>query len=127
MIGSLGDFINSQKVIDYTVNGVCSNCGECCTALLPVTYKELLTIKKYIKRYDITPKTTPRILKDTTLDLTCPFRSGSVCMIYDVRPNICKAFLCSHKTPEESFTTSLVKTHKDTKTVNFREEFCKYV
>ena len=45
----LGDFIKINHVKDFSINGKCSMCGECCGAILPVSEKEIKRIKKYVK------------------------------------------------------------------------------
>ena len=44
----LGDFIKINHVKDFSINGKCSMCGECCGAILPVSEKEIKRIKKYV-------------------------------------------------------------------------------
>ena len=36
-------------IIDLTCNGECTQCGQCCSNLLPMTDEEIATIHKYIK------------------------------------------------------------------------------
>lgn len=92
---NLIQFLNDMKsgVYNYTDNGKCINCGNCCTSLLPVTNDELKAIKRYIKKKHIKPY--PRH-KDVSFDLTCPFRNDveKKCNIYEVRPQICRDFKC---------------------------------
>lgn len=76
---------------NYTENGRCSGCGNCCSALLPVTRKEIKLIKRYVKAHRI------RIEKyGNESDLSCPFRSRKEkrCTVYAVRPQICRVFKC---------------------------------
>ena len=40
----LGDFIKINHVKDFSINGKCSMCGECCGAILPVSEKEIKRI-----------------------------------------------------------------------------------
>ena len=40
-----------EKVINYTENGKCSNCGQCCTDYIPISQKEINRIRKYIKKH----------------------------------------------------------------------------
>ena len=40
---------------DFTINGKCSNCGECCGSILPVTKKEIKRIKAYVRKHNIKP------------------------------------------------------------------------
>ena len=42
-----------MSVVDLTVDGRCSNCGECCSNFLPINYQEVVRIKKYIKEKNI--------------------------------------------------------------------------
>lgn len=63
----------------------CNNCGGCCGPV-PIDNKEYEKIKEYCVKNKIKP-----ILY---LDYTCPFRDEKLksCMIYEVRPTICKLF-----------------------------------
>lgn len=83
-------------VYDYTVDGKCSNCGSCCSNLLPVSAKEIKTIKRYIQKHGITEQRHRYPTTNPVPDMTCPFRSESErkCLIYDVRPAICRDFQC---------------------------------
>lgn len=86
----------NDGVIDNTVDGKCSNCGSCCSNVLPISQKEAETIAKYIKKHDIKEKKRllPTIKQHE--DLSCPFRSATEgkCLIYPVRPAICRDFQC---------------------------------
>ena len=61
----------------------CKNCGECC-GLVPISEKEYNDIKKYWIENNIKPK------KVGMLD--CHFRDNEnkICMVYEVRPMLCK-------------------------------------
>ena len=63
----------------------CDSCGGCCGPV-PIDDKEY----KEIKEYCIKNKVKPILY----LDYTCPFRDEKAkkCMIYEVRPMICKLF-----------------------------------
>lgn len=84
-------------VYDFTKDGKCSNCGECCSDILPVSLEEIRTIRKYIKKHGIAEQKhfSPTAVVPT-FDLTCPFRNNAErkCMIYEVRPAICREFQC---------------------------------
>lgn len=85
-----------QGVYDFTVNGECSNCGSCCSNLLPISQKEADRIARYIKKHKVKEQ---RRLFPTAGDgnaLSCPFRSEAEkkCLIYSVRPAICQDFRC---------------------------------
>lgn len=80
------------------VNGHCSNCGGCCTDMLPLSIKELKRIKTYAREHHLKENFHVSVLAaDSVLDFTCPFRNdfSHKCEIYEVRPEICKTFVCS--------------------------------
>ena len=43
---------------DLTCNGECTQCGNCCSNLLPMTEDEIATIRKYIKKHHIKERTS---------------------------------------------------------------------
>lgn len=83
---------------DLTDNGKCTQCGACYGNLLPMTDSEIATIRKYIKKYNIKEHRHNLPLAEPTIDLTCPFLNDSKpnekCDIYEVRPRICREFIC---------------------------------
>ncbi len=83
------------QVIDFTVNGKCSQCGACCSDILPIRKDEIEKIKEYIKKHKIKEQRHNAMLG---ADMTCPFRNEShrKCLIYEVRPWICRQFMCNH-------------------------------
>lgn len=91
----------ANGTFDLTCNGKCTGCGGCCSNILPITEDEIRTIRNYIKRYNI--KEQKRLLPtvNPNLDMTCPFLDNSKkcdkCMIYEVRPRICRDFICDQK------------------------------
>lgn len=81
---------------DNTINGACSNCGSCCGDLLPLSTQEIQKIKSFVNVTGI---------KDTKISShTCPFRSNESmkCNIYQIRPWICRVFICNTKDFEKS-------------------------
>lgn len=88
-----------RGVYDFTHDGKCSNCGNCCSDILPITEKEIKRIRAYIKTHQIKeqkhfiPSKIP-----AAIDLICPFRSNAErkCVIYEVRPLICIDFRCDN-------------------------------
>lgn len=90
-----------DNLYNYTENGKCSCCGNCCSNLLPISQKEADTIHRYIKKHDI--KECKHLLPVATpvLDMTCPFldtdKKSEKCRIYPVRPEICKQFICDNE------------------------------
>ena len=82
------------KITDLSCNGKCTKCGECCSNLLPITQSELDTIQEYVIKHKIKPQKARLIMERK---LQCPYFNGSKCLIYEVRPLICKAFYCYRK------------------------------
>ncbi len=62
----------------------CKNCGECCGPA-PFTGEELRNIKRFLKMKDMK-------LPEVENELTCRFRKDDSCLIYPVRPIVCKLF-----------------------------------
>ena len=91
----------ANGTFDLTCNGKCTGCGGCCSNILPMTEDEIRTIRNYINRYNI--KEQKRLLPtvNPNLDMTCPFLDNSKkcdkCMIYEVRPRVCRDFICDPK------------------------------
>lgn len=85
-----------KQINNNTINNKCSRCGECCGLFIPFTKKELKRIKEYVKEHNIKPY--PRI-NDNNMYASCCFfnREEHKCTIYEVRPFVCKNFLCSHR------------------------------
>ena len=72
-IGSLKEF-KELETMDFTVNGKCSNCGECCSTLLPVSDDEIKQIRQYIRKHHVKLKHNVKApMAARTIDLTCPF------------------------------------------------------
>ena len=96
--GLFGEVIEEMKkgVYDYTKDGKCSGCGSCCTNFLPMSEKEVKIVKRYIRKHQIKEQKHTLPTANPTMDLTCPFRDnvGRRCVIYEVRPAICRDFQC---------------------------------
>lgn len=100
MIDYIDDYFDKpKKVTDMTVNGKCSGCGECCAALLPITDAEEEQIIRYMRKHNIKPHAKAAIFSVPSFDITCPFlditKKKDRCMIYNVRPTICRSFICN--------------------------------
>ena len=80
---------NDIKITDNSCCGQCSKCGECCTNFLPITQKEIETIQSYVLANKIRPQKQMLVMQNR---LTCPYYNGKKCLIYEVRPLICKEF-----------------------------------
>lgn len=128
----IGNFEDVQEIrknvkengpYDNTKDGKCSQCGECCSNLLPMSKEEVETIRKYIRKNNIKEYKILFPFSDPTLDLTCPFldrnKETEKCKIYEVRPLICKAFVCNHK--KDEFPKEFLTGEYDV--VNVRETF----
>lgn len=98
-VGNLEEVLDSTEVTDYTIDGKCSECGNCCTKALALSNKEINTIRAYIKRHGIKEqKHSINVLAKPLYDLTCPFlddtKPNHKCTIYEVRPLLCRDFTC---------------------------------
>jgi Fe-S-cluster containining protein len=87
--------IDSTKVQDFTCNGKCSGCGNCCTDFLPMSKSDVKRIKTYLKSH---PEIKEQIHIDgDNMHIKCAFRDevNKKCLIYPARPFVCKQFICS--------------------------------
>lgn len=85
------------KIIDFTQNGKCSNCGNCCTNLIVMSDREVNRIKVYLRQHPVNEQFLKSKIDIKSVDMTCPFRDHvhGKCLIYSVRPEICKQFICN--------------------------------
>lgn len=124
MLGFLEDVICDMEagVFDYTDNGQCSNCGQCCSRFLPVSEKEVKEIKRYVKKHHIEACIHFAPTREPLIDLTCPFRDNTkrICTIYDVRPAICRDFKCDK--PKKKIMANKEMYHERYNVVDFWEE-----
>ena len=126
-----------MNVTDYTQEGKCSGCGACCTNYLPTTSKELAVLRRWAKKNKFTPSSSEDLDIDSVLtantdaevaahviDATCPFldKKTQKCVCYDVRPLICKLFLC--RNPSQTLVTAPAKIRK-AKIRNLRHDLFK--
>ena len=97
-IGTLQQTIADMKsgIYDYTQDGQCSSCGNCCSNVLPMSKKEAIRILDYVHRKHIQECKHRPPTAEPVEDLTCPFRDNvrKICTIYEVRPAICRDFRC---------------------------------
>lgn len=79
------------------VDGKCSDCGNCCVDLLPLTKGELEIIKRYAKKHELKPHRQAPFWDPKATDFSCPFRNQHTksCDIYPARPQICRSFSCA--------------------------------
>ena len=115
----MNDF-SEEFVTDYTCEGKCSNCGKCCSNMLPLTRKEIKAIKAYVKKHHIKEQ---RHNAAVGVDMTCPFRDEGkrICLIYEVRPSICESFICNRD--PEFLQKSKLRHHNRGLVVPMRSEF----
>lgn len=97
--GFINDVLADMQsgVFDFTKDGQCSNCGECCSDFLPISPEEIKRISAYIKKHGIKEqKHFLPVANPPDWDFVCPFRNNTErkCMIYEVRPAICRDFRC---------------------------------
>ena len=85
--------------MNFCKNNECSRCGGCCTPFLPMTKSEVKTVREYLKK---NPKIKDRALENPIFEngkvyVRCCFYDSKKkeCMIYPVRPFICKAYKCN--------------------------------
>lgn len=70
----------------------CIKCGKCCGYIVPITKNEKIKIEKYIQEKKI--NSIKRNFTKKYID--CKFLNNeNECIIYDVRPSICKNFNCN--------------------------------
>ena len=92
------------------IDGKCSNCGECCADLLPVSDEELARIKAYVKKHHIQEQNIKPFFDPQAVNLTCPLRNDKEkrCEVYPVRPLICREFICSKSLQQAKHDRDLV-------------------
>lgn len=101
MISTIAEVIRDMEngVFDFTINGECSGCGQCCSNFLPLSAKEIKEIRRYVKKHHISEQKHIAPMAKPLIDMTCPFlisdRKKDKCSIYPVRPHICRCFICS--------------------------------
>lgn len=91
--------LKDMSLVDCSKNGKCTGCGECCSNLLPMTMEEIDRIGKYIYYKKIEAVNhKPAFIVGEIVDMCCPFldttKPDHKCLIYDVRPEICRDFFC---------------------------------
>ena len=90
--------MNSQMAnkVDHTIDGKCSGCGACCSAILCVSDAEVKKIKKYLGQHPEVKMINRNTALDKDFKDICPFFNEVFkCQIYEVRPEICSRFICS--------------------------------
>lgn len=108
------------NVTDFTINGKCSQCGQCCSNLLPLSKSEINRIKAYVKKHGIKEQ---RHNATMLTDMTCPFRDekNKKCLIYEIRPEICRVFQCNQE--RDTIVANKMRMHGVNNVVLMRNEF----
>ena len=113
------------------INNNCSRCGSCCTPFLPMSKSEVNKIYQWLQKhpdiiqeaYDNNP------IKDNNLYIRCCFYKDNKCLIYDVRPWICRAYKCNQNERDINANKNIASNkafynNQDIKTINdFRNLF----
>ena len=88
-----------DNIYNFTKDGKCSGCGNCCSNLLPMSQKEVDVIHRHIKKHHVKECKHLLPVAKPAFDMTCPFRDNDrkICTIYEVRPEICKQFICDNE------------------------------
>jgi len=98
LANNLNQIIDDMQggIRDFSQHGVCSNCGSCCGNILPVSKNEIKKIRKYVSKHNIVEQIHAIPIAAQLYDMVCPFRNEAEkkCMIYPVRPSICREFFC---------------------------------
>lgn len=100
-VGSVNNMLMDFEdgVYDNTKGGKCTQCGECCSCMLPLSEREIKEIKDYVRKNNIRPVKHMRIPECVSMDLVCPFcdtkKPVEKCSIYEIRPLICRLFVCN--------------------------------
>lgn len=124
-VGTWGQMVADTKdgVKDFTKNGKCSGCGNCCANFIPVSAGEIERIRRYVKKNGIKEQLRRFPTAEPMFDMMCPFRDESrkVCTIYEVRPAVCRDFLCDK--PDEELKANKALYHGKYSVVDMRAVF----
>lgn len=127
MIATLQQALDDMEhgVYDFTKDGKCTGCSQCCSRFLPLSEREIKDIKRYIAKHHIKECRHGAPLANNLEDWTCPFlddtKPKDKCTIYQVRPQICRAFVCNQ--PPSKVRANKELFWRTRKPVDMREEF----
>lgn len=131
MFGTIDNVIKDMKkgIYNYTdKDGNCTQCGSCCSALLPLSRKEIRDIERYVRKNKIKPCnhiTGLPTKEKPVFDLVCPFRDNvqRKCLIYNsgAKPLICDTFKCDKPQKQIEIDRELIS--KKRYVVNMWEQF----
>lgn len=83
----------------HFINGKCSECGECCGNLLPLSGADIKRLRRYIKKHKISKQNDIDPLRIEVLQ-DCVFLKKDLekrCAVYPARPEICRMFNCDNQ------------------------------
>ena len=85
-----------DKIVNCSVNGKCSCCGGCCTDYVPWNKEEIIRVAEYLKKHPEIEEQNKNLSQDS-FNVFCSFNDEKThkCLIYPVRPSICRTFMCS--------------------------------
>lgn len=111
-----------DNVFNFTKDGECSSCGNCCSNMLPLSRKEIDAIRRYIRKHNIRESKHILPVAKQPYDMVCPFRDNGnkICTIYPVRPEICRQFICDSEKRAKHNRELLKQTRR---IVDVRREF----
>ena len=91
--------------------------------VLPVSKGEIQRIRDYIRKHRISEQKHIVPLATQYIDMTCPFRNNSErkCVIYAVRPEICRDFRCDK--PKQKIEASKKLFRETRGVVSMRQTF----
>lgn len=112
------------RYLNKCIGGKCSGCGDCCTDLLPLTQKEVDRLREYAIAHDLRAHTQMPFYESGGVDLTCPFRNQITgkCDVYEVRPHICRLYICSKQTRQATIERNRWTFSKGVSTRSLRYE-----
>lgn len=115
--------MRTLMIDNFTKDGKCSGCGNCCSGILPLSKAEIKRIHEYMKTHEIKEHHSGVAMMTGKVDGTCPFRDevNRKCDIYEIRPEICRCFVCNKA--EKDVLRDRNRLHACNKTVFVRSEF----
>ena len=88
----------TQNFLNF--NGSCSDCGACCDRVLMMSLSEITQIRRYLAKNPEICKQIEEINQGLPHRM-CPFldhtRPHHKCLIYTVRPIICRYYVCDER------------------------------
>lgn len=124
IVKALSDIMRGNT--DFTINGECSECGECCSNLLPMSKDEIKAIRKVVREQKIQPL-PHNVTMLESMDWLCPFldtnKENHKCVIYQHRPLICRDFSCHNMAIGKRPGNEMIMNVTKCDLVNVRKEF----